>query len=158
MFSLATGLASFSTRYTVVAINSHIVGNSYTKLLSCLFFNKHNIHRLRIQCFGSGFFFPDPDRNFFLSPDPDRPKILIRSGKIRIWIREKNVTKHESRKKCYISYLALLILSFLVRLLQNHHLDPISLLIDRSGHLKPGSGPAKKPGSIRIRIRNTANQ
>ena len=33
---------------------------------------------------------------------------------------------------------------------QTHHLDPISLLIDGSGLLKPGSGSAKKPGSIRI--------
>ena len=40
-------------------------------------------------------FFPDPDQNFFLSPDPDRPKIRIRSGKIRIRIREKNVLKLE---------------------------------------------------------------
>ena len=38
-------------------------------------------------------FFPDPDQTFFLSPDPDRPKIRIRSGKIRI--REKNVLKLE---------------------------------------------------------------
>ena len=30
-------------------------------------------------------FFSDPDRTFFLSPD--RPKIRIRSGKIRIWTR-----------------------------------------------------------------------
>ena len=59
---------------------------------------------------------------FFLSPDPDRPKIRIRSGKIRIRIRsrEKNVPKLElKKKKCYISYLALLTLSFLVRLLWN---------------------------------------
>ena len=34
---------------------------------------------------------------------------------------------------------------------QNHHLDPISLSMDGSGLLKPGSGLAKKPGSIRIR-------
>ena len=40
---------------------------------------------------------------------------------------------------------------------QNHPLDTISLLIDGSGSglLKSGSGSAKKPGSIRIRIRNT---
>ena len=39
---------------------------------------------------------------------------------------------------------------------QNHHLDPISLLMDGSGSgiLKPGSGSAKKLGPIRIRIRN----
>ena len=28
-----------------------------------------------------GFFLPDPDQTFFRSPDPDRPKIQIRSGK-----------------------------------------------------------------------------
>ena len=41
---------------------------------------------------------------------------------------------------------------------QNHHLDPISLLMDGSGSglLKPGFRSAKKPGSIRIRIQNTA--
>ena len=97
---------------------------------------------------------PDPDQSFFLNPDPDRPKIRIRSGKIPIRIREKNVLKLEL-KKYYISYLALLTLSFMVRLLQKHHLDPVSLFMDGSGLLKPGSGSAKKPGSIRIRIRNT---
>ena len=35
------------------------------------------------------------------------------------------------------------------------HLDPISLLTDESGLFKSGSGSAKKPGSIQIRIRNT---
>ena len=30
---------------------------------------------------------------------------------------------------------------------QNHHLDPVSLLMDGSGLLKPGSVSAKKPGS-----------
>ena len=41
---------------------------------------------------------------------------------------------------------------------QKHHLDLIGLLIDGfgSGFLKSGSGSAKKPGSIQIRIRNTA--
>ena len=38
-------------------------------------------------------FFPDPDQTFFLSPDPDQPKIRIRSEKIRFRIREKNVVK-----------------------------------------------------------------
>ena len=37
---------------------------------------------------------------------------------------------------------------------QNFHLDPISLLMEGSGLLKPVSGSAKKPGSIWIR--NTA--
>ena len=42
-------------------------------------------------------FFPDPNlyQPFFLSPDLDRPKIRIRSGKIRIRIQEKNVLKLE---------------------------------------------------------------
>ena len=39
---------------------------------------------------------------------------------------------------------------------QNHHLDLIHFLMDGSGLLKPGSGSAKIPGSIRIWIRNTA--
>ena len=58
----------------------------------CLAFN---------QCFGSGFFFRIRIGIFFLSPDLDRPKIRIRSGKIRIriWIREKNVLKLELKKK-----------------------------------------------------------
>ena len=40
-------------------------------------------------------FFPDPNlyQPFFLSPDLDRPKIRILSGKIRI--QEKNVLKLE---------------------------------------------------------------
>ena len=39
---------------------------------------------------------------------------------------------------------------------QNHYLDPINLFMDGSGSglIKLGSGSAKKPGSIRIRIRN----
>ena len=55
-----------------------------------------------------------------------------------------------------ISYLALLTLNTVLigqappKLYQNHHLDPISLLMDGSGLLKPGSGSAKKSGSIRI--------
>ena len=36
-----------------------------------------SVFRIRV------FFFPDPDQPFFLSVDPDRPKIRIRSGKIR---------------------------------------------------------------------------
>ena len=42
------------------------------------------------------FSFLDPIflyQTFFLSPDPDRPKIRIRSGKIKIRIREKNFLK-----------------------------------------------------------------
>ena len=39
--------------------------------------------------------FPDPDQTFFPSPDPVWPKNLIRSGKIRIRFREKNVPKLE---------------------------------------------------------------
>ena len=54
--------------------------------------------------------------------------------------------------------LSIPVLSFSVRFLQNqineHHLDPISLLkqkLDGSGFLKSGSGSEKKPGSIWIR-------
>ena len=65
-------------------------------------------------------FFPDPDQTFFLIPD--RPKIRIRIFQ-----------KSGAVKKSYLSYLALLKLSFLVRLLQipkpyqNHNLDKIIL-------------------------------
>ena len=38
-------------------------------------------------------FFPGSGSPFFLSPDPDRPIIRIRSGKIRIRIREKKRSK-----------------------------------------------------------------
>ena len=42
------------------------------------------------QCFGSG-------SDFFLSLDPDKPKIQIQSEKIQIRIREKNVLKLEKK-------------------------------------------------------------
>ena len=38
---------------------------------------------------------------------------------------------------------------------QNHLLDPVSLSMDGSGYLKPGSGSATKPESFRIRIQIT---
>ena len=46
---------------------------------------------------------------FFLSPDPDRPKIRIRSGKIPIRIHKKNAKKTESTSKTnvYIKFSTL---------------------------------------------------
>ena len=79
------------------------------------------------------------------NPDPDpwkkRPKIGVKVKKILYFISStlNIVLFGQAPPKPY----------------QNHHLDPISLLMDGSGLLKPGSGSAKKPGSIRIRIRNT---
>ena len=77
---------------------------------------------------------------FFLCQDRDRPKIRIRSGKILIRIHEKNRYKTVSTSRPN----------------QKHHLDAIGLLMDGSGSgfLKSGFWSAKKPGSIRIRIRN----
>ena len=108
--------------------------------------------------FRNRVFCPDPDQTFFSesgsgsakkldsirkNPDPDPWKKRPKTGEI-------------VGKKCYISYLALLTLFFFCQAppkpYQNHHLDHISLLMDGSGLLKPGSGLAKKPGSIRIRI------
>ena len=107
---------------------------------------KKTVFRIRV------FFFPDPDQIFFLSPDPDGPKIRIRSAKIRI--RKKNRPKTGVKvEKDFIGY-RYIISSNLNTLLfgqfppnsktyQNYHLDPISLLMDGSGSglLKPGSGP-----------------
>ena len=72
-------------------------------------------------------FFPDPDQTFFLSPDPDRPKIRIQSSTLNA------VIFGQAPPKPY----------------QNHQLDPISLVMDASGSglLKPGSGPGPGPGS-----------
>ena len=65
-------------------------------------------------------FSPDPDQAFLLSPDPDQPKIRIRSGKIRI--HEKKPTKtvvSTSKKFVYVIFtVALSTLYFLVRFLQ----------------------------------------
>ena len=67
--------------------------------------SKHR-HNQCNQCFGSGSFFPD--RTFFLRPDPDRPKIRIRSGKSEtdasylegLWIQiQEEKIKEKKRKK-----------------------------------------------------------
>ena len=82
------------------------------------------------------------------------------SGKNRIRIRESKVkVKVKVKKKYYISYLAHCPFGQAPpKPCQNHHLDPKSLFMDGSVLLKPGSGLAKKPRSIRIRIRNTAKK
>ena len=108
---------------------------------------------------------PYMERTFFLSPDPDpdRPKIRIRSGKFRNKIHEKKrpiIERTSLKKLLHISYLALSTLSFLVMFLKEHNLDPISFLKQntegsRSGFLKSGSRSAKKLGSIWIQIQNT---
>ena len=83
-----------------------------------------------------GFFPRIRIRLFFLSPDPDRQKIRIRSGKIRIRTREKNVIKLGQKLKKNLYFIS----STLTRSLntvffgqalpkpyQNHHLDHTSL-------------------------------
>ena len=40
-------------------------------------------YRWKIQRFGSWFIFRDPDQTFFLSLDPDQPKIQIRSRSVK---------------------------------------------------------------------------
>ena len=102
--------------------------------------------------------FPVPDQPFFLSLDPDRPKIRIRSGKIRIQIREKNVLKLELKWKKILYFISSTLNIVLFgqappKPYQNHHLDPISLFMDGSGF------GLLKPVSIRIRrIRNTVKK
>ena len=101
-----------------------------------------------MQCFGSGFFFRHLDQN---------------SLWVRIWIGQKS---RFVKKTFKIEKMLYIISSTLNTVLfgqappkpyQNHHLDPISLLMDGSGLLKPGSGSAKKPGSIRIRNTGSKN-
>ena len=67
------------------------------------------------QCFGSGSFCPDPDQTFFL-PDPDRQKYPdpIRTGSTPDPWKNRPKIVSSSKKK----YLALSILSFLVRFLK----------------------------------------
>ena len=91
-----------------------------------------------IQCFGSEFFsriqidfFPESGSGSAKTPDPVRKKRPKTGVKVEIFIstRFNTVLFGKAPPKPY----------------QNYHLDPISLLMD-------GSGSAKKPGSIRIRI------
>ena len=112
----------------------------------------------RSLCFGSGFFSRIRISLFFLSPDPypDRPKIRIRSGNIPDpdpWKKHPK-TGVKVKKVLYFISSTLNVVLFgqtPPKPYQNHHLDPISLFMDGSGLLEPGSGSAKKPGSIRIR-------
>ena len=55
---------------------------------------------LSILCFRPGFFSPNPDQTFFLSPDPDRSKIRIRSGKSGSMKKTPKNCKHKQNKKC----------------------------------------------------------
>ena len=111
--------------------------------------------------FRNRVFFPDPDQTFFSESGSGSAKKLdsIRKNPDPDPWKKRPKTGEKVGKKCYISYLALLTLFFFCQAppkpYQNHHLDHISLLMDGSGLLKPGSGSAKKPGSVRIRIRNT---
>ena len=94
------------------------------------------------------FFYSYPGfRTFFsliqIQIFPDRIQIFGRSGsglrkKSLIRIREE---KNGSETQLFWSGFG--------------HLDLINFLMDGSGLLKPGSGSAKIPGSIRIWIRNT---
>ena len=99
-----------------------------------------------VQCFGYGWFCPDPDQTFFpesgsgsvkeSGSDPENPDSDP----------QKTPKNCKDNKQNFIPYFSQ---SFLVRFLQNlikeHHLDPISLLTDGSGSgfLKYGSGSAK---------------
>ena len=97
---------------------------------------------------------------FFLSPDPDLPKIRI---------NEKNAKNvRTSKNTFYIVYhiycttLDTILLGQVPPkpLIKENHLGPISLLKQNpdgsgSGFLKSGSGSAKKLRSIQIRIRIT---
>ena len=71
----------------------------------------------KYQCFGSGYFFPDRDQTFFLSPDPDRPKI-----------RPKTEVKVEKNLYFISSTLNTVLFGQAPpKPYQNHHLDSIRL-------------------------------
>ena len=102
-------------------------------------------------------FFPDPDQPCFSESGSAKNPDPIRKNPDPWKKRPKTGVK--VKKKYYISYLAHCPFGQAPpKPCQNYHLDPISLFMDGSLLLKPGSGLAKKPGSIRIRIRNTAKK
>ena len=79
------------------------------------------------QCFGSGFFW-DPDRTFFLSPDPYRQKIRIQIHK-----RPKTVNTSSLFYFIFSTLNTVFFGQVPPKPNQKHHLDPISLLMDGSG-------------------------
>ena len=94
---------------------------------------------------------------FFLSPDPDRPKIWIRTGKIRI---HEKTSQNLSLSRIFFIYHTVSSTVFFCQAPpkpnQNHHLDPISFLMDgsRSGLLNPDLDWQKRTGSATLPLSN----
>ena len=79
-----------------------------------------------MHCFGS-VFSPDPDQTFFLSLDPDRTELRIRSGKIRIRAKKRPITRVNVEKKFILFFGQAPPNLVSPKPYQNHHLDHISL-------------------------------